>query len=96
MHFSQVASTMLALGAGLASAVDVRLYYSNNCSGNYLICTNLGANVCCTGTSCDSSQKPDTLVLSDGTKFKVSDLDDVKLEQLYETFRAPSTNFTEA
>lgn len=149
MHFSQVASTMLALGAGVASAVDVRLYYSNNCSGNYLVCTNLGANSCCTGTSvslywvlnrsvdargyaggncgelrstrrtstsfcmpgtgvvytgsrwvvpstlrvraddvcaaagkCDSSQKPDTLVLADGSKFKVSDLDDAKLEQL--------------
>ncbi|KAL8423892.1 hypothetical protein RB596_003929 [Gaeumannomyces avenae] len=138
MHFSQVTSTMLALGAGLASAVDVRLYYSNDCSGNYLVCSNLGANVCCTGTSvslywvvnrsldargfaggncgelrsarrtsssfcmpgtgvvytggrwvvpaslrvrdqdvcaagvgkCDAVQKPDTLVLADGSKFK--------------------------
>ncbi|KAL8420487.1 hypothetical protein RB594_003322 [Gaeumannomyces avenae] len=154
MHFSQVTSTMLALGAGLASAVDVRLYYSNDCSGNYLVCSNLGANVCCTGTSvslywvvnrsldargfaggncgelrsarrtsssfcmpgtgvvytggrwvvpaslrvrdqdvcaagvgkCDAVQKPDTLVLADGSKFKVVDLDNAKIEQLVRDF----------
>lgn len=41
-------TTILGL-ASLSQAVNLRFYYSNNCSGNNVVCSNIARNTCCNG-----------------------------------------------
>ncbi|TFK22963.1 hypothetical protein FA15DRAFT_705881 [Coprinopsis marcescibilis] len=54
---THVALALLTLSSTARASVDIRLYDTNNCTGRFLVCTDLPPEACCTGPDAAASVK---------------------------------------